>query len=184
MFDLDRVIEGCRNGDSSMQRALYERYSARFYALCRRYSNNDEEARDILSEGFIAVFESIGDYRGEGSFEGWMHTIFLRKAAFSYCQRQRVPEVYSLRDVENGASVNDNTDFKIDVQEALVDVLRQLSDRERCVINMVAIEEYSLREAAKLMQQPYNTVRSQYQRARERMRRLLRQRLGRNYLEN
>ena len=84
MDNLERVIEGCKNGDAKMQRELYQRYSPRFYALCRRYSNDDEMANSALVDGFLTVFQSIGSYRGEGSFEGWMHKIFLRKIVHVY----------------------------------------------------------------------------------------------------
>ena len=55
-----------------MQKELYDRFSARFYALCCRYAPDDDIAKELLVDGFMTIFSEIGNYRGDGAFEGWM----------------------------------------------------------------------------------------------------------------
>ena len=70
------LIAGCGRGDRSAQRILYERYSSVMYPVCVRYLGR-EDAKDVLQDGFLTVFDKIGTYKGEGSFEGWMRKIFV-----------------------------------------------------------------------------------------------------------
>ena len=55
---------------------LYERYASVMYPVCVRYLGR-EDAKDVLQEAFLTVFDKIGTYKGEGSFEGWMRRIFV-----------------------------------------------------------------------------------------------------------
>ncbi|MGN6533067.1 MAG: RNA polymerase sigma factor, partial [Ginsengibacter sp.] len=60
------LIKGCINGDAQMQRLLYQRFSAMMYTVCLRYSENTEDANDVLQEGFIKVYKSLPKFRAEG----------------------------------------------------------------------------------------------------------------------
>ena len=69
--DEAQLIAGCIRGDRNAQRMLYERYASVMYPVCVRYVGS-EDAKDMLQDGFLMVFDKIGTYKGEGSFEGWM----------------------------------------------------------------------------------------------------------------
>jgi RNA polymerase sigma factor (sigma-70 family) len=60
-----------------MQELLYHKFSPKMYAVCLRYSGSQEDARDLLQEGFIKIFKNLSKYRGDGSFEGWIRRIFV-----------------------------------------------------------------------------------------------------------
>ena len=47
------------------------------YALCCRYVKDRMEAEDVLVMSFTKIFERIGQYKGEGSFEGWIRRIIV-----------------------------------------------------------------------------------------------------------
>ena len=74
------LIEACQKHNRSAQRQLYERYSARMFAVCLKYARSVEVAKDYLQDGFATVFLKIGTYTGEGVFEGWMRKIFVNTA--------------------------------------------------------------------------------------------------------
>lgn len=182
MTKMEDVIEGCRKGDARMQRELYDRYSPRFYALCRRYTSSDETAQDVLVEGFTVIFQSIGGYRGEGSFEGWMRTIMMRSIVKQYRQDKRCLEEPLDITMLADRVLSPDTDAQIDVRQALVESMRLLSPPERLVFNMIVVEEYSFSEVAEKLDMPSSTVKSQFYRARDKMRVLMRNRLGRPYV--
>ena len=69
MNALNDIILGCINGNNLMQRELYNIYSPRFNALCHRYISNDDIAQDIFIDGFATVFNTMNQYRGEGSLK-------------------------------------------------------------------------------------------------------------------
>ena len=183
MKKLEEVIEGCRRGDRLAQKELYDRYSSRFNAFCRRYAADDETAKDILIEGFLDVFQCVGKYRGDGSFEGWMQTIFLRKAISFYRRNaRRMQDTVSIdnRDFDMASSVD--VYMQIDVRDALIEAIRELSDEERVVFNLVAVEGSSLNEAAKEIGIPESTVKTRYYRALRIVRSLIEKRLGKDNL--
>ena len=170
MNQLERVIEGCRNGDEASQRELYEQYSPRFYALCRRYVADDVEAQEVLMEGFISIFNSMANYRGEGSFEGWMKTIFMRQIYKVYSRERR--HRYQTLDSEEMKLVSHVEDHgqRMDVRNAFIHALRSLTADQRMLFNMIAIEEYSLTEVSKMHKVPVSTLKSRYYQARDLMR--------------
>ncbi|MCK4701368.1 MAG: RNA polymerase subunit sigma-70, partial [Bacteroidales bacterium] len=50
------------------------------YGVCLQYSDNYDDAKDILQEGFIKVFTNLHQFKGKGSFEGWMRRIMVNTA--------------------------------------------------------------------------------------------------------
>ena len=78
MTEIKNIINGCLKGDRRDQELLYRRYAARLYAVCLQYSGNDEEARDVLQEGFIKIYENLVHYKYEGSFDGWVRRIITQ----------------------------------------------------------------------------------------------------------
>ena len=77
-FDNERLlIELCVQQDRAAQKALYEKFAPKMYALCLRYAIDQDEAKDFLQEGFIKIYKNIQSFRGDGSFEGWIRRIFV-----------------------------------------------------------------------------------------------------------
>ena len=165
-----------------MQKALYDRFSGKFYMLCRRYCANDESAKEVMSDGFLCVFEQIGKYKGTGSFEGWMRTIFIRCAIRRYKRDSCRKEVA----VEEGMEVvsgNLDQESKLDVRQALMGAMRRLTDSERQTFNLVAVEGYKLEEAAQIMDENLSTLKSRYYKTLQKMREMLTETLGEEYID-
>ncbi len=158
-----------------MQQELYQRYSPRFYALCLRYLNDTATAQEALMDGFMIIYKKIGDYTGRGSFEGWMQTIFIRTAIRYFKQSVPTEPLSESGDAVADTSVQYNYAEQIDLRTALQKVLERLTDSERTLFNMVAVEEYSFPEAARELQQPTSTTKSQYYRILNLVRKYLKQ---------
>ena len=79
-MDEQQLIAGCKSENRLAQRELYEKYARRMLAVCLRYVNDMETARDLLQDGFFRVFTYIHSYSGSGSFEGWRRKIFVTGA--------------------------------------------------------------------------------------------------------
>ncbi len=78
--NIDYLIENCRKKDQKAQEKLYKQYYGLMMNLCMRYTNNNEEAMDVLQSGFLKIFININKYKCLGSFEGWMKKIFINTA--------------------------------------------------------------------------------------------------------
>ncbi|MGE5519305.1 MAG: RNA polymerase sigma factor [Candidatus Dadabacteria bacterium] len=157
------LINGCTNGDRRFQYELYRKYSPVMYGVCLRYAGNTEEAEDILQEGFIKVFNKIGSFRKEGSFEGWMRRIFVNTAIEHYRKKiylQPITE-HEENTVEGKyLSVLDSL-----AEKDIIKLVQQLSPGYRTVFNMYVVEGYTHRQIAEQLGISEGTSKSQLSRA-------------------
>ena len=84
---IDSIINGCKSGSESDRKKLYATFKNMVFSICYRYTKNKMEAEDIAQECFIKIFNKIGDYRGEGSFEGWIRRIAVNFSITEYNKR-------------------------------------------------------------------------------------------------
>ncbi|MBQ4279523.1 MAG: sigma-70 family RNA polymerase sigma factor [Rikenellaceae bacterium] len=167
-----QIIEGCQAGDPSARRELYERYGSKMLGVCLRYVRDRETAHDLLHDGFITIYTKIGDYRGEGAFEGWMRRIFVN-ISLGYLRRQR-PMLGAEAAAESRTLSDDGISAleRLSAEE-LLGMFGQLAEGYRVILNLYAVEGYSHKEIGELLHISENTSRSQYSRARGRLQELL-----------
>ena len=166
MPEIKRIIKGCLAGDRRDQELLYRRHSAKLYAVCLQYSGNDEEARDILQEGFIKIFGNLSHYKHEGSFEGWMRRITVNTALEKYRTRHSLYRVDDIDMIPEPDAEPDNQDYAGLEANDLLDIIRELSPKYRMVFNLYAIEGYSHKEISKMVNISEGTSKSNLSRAR------------------
>jgi RNA polymerase sigma-70 factor (ECF subfamily) len=87
---LNDIINGCLKGDRKCQEQLYTMFSTRMFGLCLQYADNQDDAADILQEGFIKVFRKLEQFGGKGSFEGWIRRIMINTALERYRSQVRL----------------------------------------------------------------------------------------------
>ncbi|MFN4083339.1 MAG: RNA polymerase sigma factor [Bacteroidia bacterium] len=161
----EEIFKQCLQNNRKAQEEFYNHFCRIMYAVCLRYSNNTEDANDILQEGFIKVFGKLHQYSGKGSLEGWIKRIFINTALEHY----RVHKVYHNQSDIDYANENPQNDFlleKISVKEIL-QVLNKMATGYRTVINLYAIEGYSHAEIAEMLGISEGTSKSQLARARQ-----------------
>lgn len=159
------LIAGCARGDRSAQRILYERYSSVMYPVCVRYLGR-EDAKDVLQDGFLTVFDKIGTYKGEGSFEGWMRKIFVNACLM----RIRKGDVlrYS-EDISESPELGGTMDYGVMEQigtKEILDLVAQLPPGLRSAFNLFVLDGYSHAEVGELLGITEQSSRSQVSRAR------------------
>ena len=135
-------------------------------AVCLRYVNDPETARDLMQDGFIKVFTSIDTYTGSGAFEGWLRKIFVN-CALEYLRRNDV--LRESTDLDNTAElIQPNSNAISDLSAAeLMQLVHDLPAGFRTVFNMFAIEGYSHKEISEALGITESTSRSQYTRAKQ-----------------
>ena len=128
------------------------------------YSKSREEAEDNLQDGFIKVLESIDQYKGKGSFEGWMKRIFINTALEKFRKNR------SVQVVEEVPEVVDEDDFDNDVSippEVLFEFVNELPEKYRLVFNLYVMEDMQHKEIAALLGISDGTSKSNLARAKE-----------------
>ncbi|HLP74681.1 MAG TPA: sigma-70 family RNA polymerase sigma factor [Bacteroidales bacterium] len=166
MQEIDKIIKGCLDGSRKDQELLYRRHAAKLYAVCLRYSGNDEEARDILQEGFIKIFENLQSYKFEGSFEGWMRRITVNIALEKFRSRHNLYRVDDIDTIQEPEADPDTEDYSGLETADLLRIIRELPPKYRMVFNLYAIEGYSHKEISKLVSISEGTSKSNLARAR------------------
>lgn len=166
MPEIKNIIKGCLLGNRRDQELLYRRYAAKLYAVCLQYSGNDEEARDILQEGFIKIFENLVHYKYEGSFDGWVRRIVVNTALEKYRSKHNLYRVDDIDQIPEQNAEPDNEDYAGLGARDLMEIIRELPPRYRIVFNLFAIEGYSHKEIGGMMSISEGTSKSNLSRAR------------------
>lgn len=146
-----------------MQEALYNRFAPKMYAVCLRYSNNADDAQDLLQEGFVKIFKNLDRFRAEGSFEGWVRRVFVNTSIEHY---RRKVNLVSASDREE-AYIEDHSSNALDklAEKDIIKLVQELSPGYRAVFNMYAIEGYSHKEIGTILGISEGTSKSQLARA-------------------
>jgi RNA polymerase sigma factor (sigma-70 family) len=156
-----------------MQHELYQRFAPKMYGVCLRYAGNAEEAEDILQEGFIKVFNKIGSFRSEGSFEGWIRRIFVNTAIEHFRKKIYLqPLTEYEEDTVEGKYL---TVLDSLAEKDIIQLVQQLSPGYRTVFNMYVIEGYTHKQIAEVLGISEGTSKSQLSRAKLILQDLVRQ---------
>ena len=157
------LIKGCLAGDSRMQEALYNRFAPKMYAVCLRYSNNADDAQDLLQEGFVKIFKNLDRFRSEGSFEGWVRRVFVNTSIEHYRKKVNLTSTSEREE----ALIEDHSVNALDklAEKDIIALVQDLSPGYRAVFNMYAIEGYSHKEIGTILGISEGTSKSQLARA-------------------
>ncbi|MBN1767456.1 MAG: RNA polymerase sigma factor [Prolixibacteraceae bacterium] len=164
MEDLDKIIADCKAGKKKAQASLYRYYAPKLFGVSLRYSHDRTEAEDILHEAFVRIFEKIGQYKGTGSFEGWMHRIVVNFALENHRKKNRLYVVEDISTYDN----NENSTINHETlnEQHLLQLIQQLPPRYKMVFNLYAIDGYSHKEIAEMLNISEGASKSNLSRAR------------------
>ena len=163
-YDEKDLVKACIRKERWAQKILYEMHYGKMMGVCLRYSNHQEDALDILHEGFIKVFKNLGKYELGTSLSAWIRRIMVNTAIDFYRKNVRrrtedIDQAYDLSSSEPSAISKMTTD-------EILTCVQKLSPAYRAVFNLYVIEGYSHREIADLLGITESTSRSNLVKAR------------------
>ncbi len=176
------LISNCLKGDRKSQKALYDLYAPKQFAICLRYTKNEMDAEDVLQDGFVKLFNNLHKFKGEGSFEGWIRRIFVN-TAIEHLRRKKLEttgyEVFENAIIDRKPSALDNL-----YNKDLLKTSKTLSPGYQTVFNLYAIEGFTHQEIAKKLGITESTSKSQFSRAKALLRTIVQgEASGRNLKE-
>lgn len=168
----EQIIKGCQQKEAKAQRALFEKYASTMLGICIRYMKAQQEAEDVLQDGFIKVFEKFDKYSSEGSLEGWIKRIMINTALDQLRKNKKTDHHL---DVDEVSYLLPKDSMIVEQLSAdnLLKILSTIPEGYRVVFNLYAIEGYSHKEIAEQLGITENTSKSQYSRAKAHLRKLL-----------
>ncbi|CAN5402278.1 RNA polymerase sigma factor [soil metagenome] len=160
----EQMLQGCLRNDASVQEVLYNRFSPRMLGVCYRFARNREDAEDMLQEGFIKVFSQIHQFRRQGALEGWIRRIVVHTCINILKKNKKFSDTVDLFHAGSLQLKENNIPSLLQAKQ-VVECIRLLPLGYRTVLNLYAIEGYSHREIASILDIEESTSRSQYTRA-------------------
>ncbi|MCR5880277.1 RNA polymerase sigma factor [Phenylobacterium sp. J367] len=162
-------VELCARAASGERKAfgeLVRRHGSAVRGLLRRMGAQAAEADDVAQDAFLAGFERIAEFRGEGAFVGWIKKIAAR-LYLRRLQRERRLGIFSAEGNEADLEVHDaDADGRIDLDEAL----KGLGASERMCVSLCFGAGLSHAEAAEALNLPLGTVKSHVKRGLDKLR--------------
>jgi RNA polymerase sigma-70 factor, ECF subfamily len=175
------LIAAVLKGDSASFEPLVQKYSPRVFATARRYARRESEIEDIVQEVWLKAFDKLKTFRGEAPFEHWLMRMTVR-TCYDFLrghQRNRESAFSEISEPEDdwlerfvadpGRAPEDADAAKMLVNR----VLGKLSPDARLVIQLLEIEDRSVKEIAKLTGWSVPLVKVRAFRARAEMRKIL-----------
>ena len=158
------LITACIRRERWAQKRLYEDHYSKMMGVCLRYSNNREDALDILHEGFIKVFKNIGKYQPGTSLAAWIRRIMVNTSIDFYRKSIR----RRTEDIEQAYHVSSSDEDAVSkcTEKEILAAVQTLSPAYRAVFNLYIIEGYSHREIAEKLGITESTSRSNLVKAR------------------
>ena len=151
-LDEQALAVSCSKGDRMAGEELYRRYAAKVFTLCRRYTDNPDDAKDLMQETLIQALDKIATYRysGKGSLYGWISRIAIN-LALNQIRRKRwktVPLDDRRRD-----DIPEPTEEEMEAipREKLLEWIARLPDVRKAVFNLYCIDGYSHKEIAEML---------------------------------
>lgn len=174
-FDIhEYLIERCKSGDSIAQEEIYKRYARNMYNTAYRIVGHQAEAEDVLQESFLEVFTKINDYRGDATFGAWLKRIVVNRSITVL--RKRKFEMTNTVELDNLADTE--YDFELleeqsDLVQKIKKGIEKLPEGYRVVLSLYLLEGYDHVEIAQVLNITESTSKSQFLRAKEKLRKVL-----------
>ena len=162
LHDLELCAQAV-TGERAAFGELVRRHGSSVRALLRRMGAQGPEADDVAQDSFLTAFERIAEFRGEGTFAGWVQRIAARLYLRRLNKERRLAQ---LIEAPEPAAVSGDADGRIDLDEGL----RALSAAERLCVTLCFGAGLSHGEAAEALNLPLGTVKSHVKRGMEKLR--------------
>lgn len=161
----DELIRRCKESDQSAQKMLFEKYANRMMAVCMRYCKNQDDAKDLLQDGFYKVYVNIGKFKGDSRIDTWMTRVFINLALNQQRQGRNKYSHFEFDPALETAVEESQVPEEIAPEKVLA-ALNQLPEIYKIVLNLYAVEDMSHKEIAKKLGIPIGSSKSRLSRGR------------------
>jgi RNA polymerase sigma-70 factor (ECF subfamily) len=176
--ELTEHIEGCVRNSRESQKTIYSSFYGYAMTICQRYTGQEEDALEILNDGFLKIFKEIHRYQpayedGVASFKGWLRKIMVYTAIdhFRKNKKHKLNGYTDPAELQLSIKQEDALD-KISYDEILKAV-QQLSPAYRTVFNLFVIEGMHHDEIARKLGIAEGTSKSNLAKARMHLQKIL-----------
>jgi RNA polymerase sigma-70 factor (ECF subfamily) len=167
------LVEDCKKGIRKSQFELYQLYSKAMFNICLRMLKNEADAEDILQNSFIDVFTKLDTFRFQSTIGAWIKRIVINNC-INFLKKRRLYFEEITERIGDQTEPPTEEEPTLSVQ-TIKDAIVQLPDGYRVVFSLYQMEGYDHKEIAEILNVSEQTSKSQYSRARKKLRELLSQ---------
>src|ERR1700675_3124211 len=175
------AIQRARDGDRTVFEFLYRLHSRRVYAVCLRMVGNTAEAEDLTQEAFLLLLRKIHTFRGESAFSTWLHRLAVNLVLMRL--RKKSPPIVSIEAIPDPDDETGWPNIDIGAPDLLLEGSIERINLERCIERLPVgyrtifvlheIQGYEHHEIAEILGRSVGVSKSQFHKARTRLRELL-----------
>ena len=170
----DMLLESIADGNRTAMHILYCRHNVRVYRFILRIVRDATAAEDLVSQVFLDVWRTAGQFQGRSQVSTWLLSIARFKALTAMRQR-RFEDIdqEDVRQIPDGADTPETSLDRSDTSAILRACVQKLSPAHREIINLVYYHEKSVEEVGQIIGIPQSTVKTRMFYARKQLAELL-----------
>jgi RNA polymerase sigma-70 factor (ECF subfamily) len=152
----EQIIEGCKQNDRKSQRLLYEFCFPIMMKVCKRYTINEDEAVEAMNASFLKILKNLSGLRDLQTLPAWVKQVTVNTSIDFYRSKKKYNERNRFT-IDTEYSNVQNTHFNFDFVESKMDsgqifkLIQELPETTREVLNLFAIDGYSHKEVAEML---------------------------------
>ena len=160
----EELVRGCVRQERAFQKMLYYKFASKMYGICLSFVGDRELAQDILQDGFIKVFNFLKTFDMNGSLEGWIRKTMVNTSIDYYRKKAKLQQYIVSDSIFQDEEIPEEILDRIQTEEILNKV-SELPEGARLIFNLYAVEGYSHKEIAEMLNISIGTSKSQLSRA-------------------
>lgn len=160
----ESLLEGCRRGEVEAFERLYALHGARMKSIARNLLGHESDAEDAVQEAFLKIYRGAGSFRGTAAVSTWIYRILVNVCYDALRRRKRRSE--DALTIESPAGARGAADAHLapagdhPLRIAIEQGVARLKPRQRDVFLLSAVEGFSHREIADVLDIPEGTSRT------------------------
>lgn len=168
-----RIIEGCKANDRKCQEELYRTFFNKMLAMCRRYTQDEDQLVSIINDGFLKVFLKIDTFKGSGSFEGWVRRLVFTSLS-DFFRKENKYLKFMIFDTPDSVLKSDSEESLY--YQDIISLIERLPDKTKEVFHRYAIEGYTHKDIGEELNISEGTSKWHLSEARKKLQILLKER--------
>ena len=157
-------------GNNEAYRLIVDRYKGKIFYLGLKFFSHSHDAEDFAQDVFLRAFEKLKNYKGKGSFGGWLSRLAFNLAVNRYrMNKRKLLEGELVYDIPSSLPPLETRVLGKIEQEAVEQEIEQLTPGQQLVFQLHFFEGFSYEEISEISELPIGTIKSHIFRGRKRL---------------
>lgn len=166
------IIERSKRGQARAQYELYNLYAKAMLNTCYRMMNNRENAEDMLQESFSEAFRKLDTFRYESTFGAWLKRIVVNRCINEIKREKADLQFFDDMSQFGKTTIEEEGNIEMDVKSIKM-AMQELPNGSRMIFSLYLLEGYDHREIAQILNVSESNSKSQYMRAKRKIKEIL-----------